>query len=136
MRRRHPTTLVKRVRQLAKLFPNAKYRGPEDGNGQCYYLRGVASDDEGEVAGYGCIIGQASSGLISRDILLQYEHSDVMSILNGEDEHGNDLFHVSQSYEHEWLATVQTRQDGGFTWGDAVAFADQSVGHLLHEAAK
>lgn len=87
------------VRKIAKERPDVKYGMPESGT--CSYDEGVCSD--GSV---GCIFGQAAK-------------------LLGEPLYGSR--EITDYYDDDWCLLVQTYQDKGRSWGEAVRQADMEI---------
>lgn len=129
---------VQKIRELAQKQPDFIYteqpeyqalaNGTEDmpSAPQCSYVAGAI----GATTGQACIVGQALSSLgVPEGILRQYEGDaggDLVFCLSGivlspEDESTSESVKA-----HRWINDVQTHQDGGLTWADAVSFADES----------
>jgi hypothetical protein len=129
-------SLVTLVRELAIARPETVYRPcwSEKSNsmGRCSYLAGACSD--GSV---GCLLGQALLALgFTTDHLQPVNHLGIKEAL--------EKLHPCQLTDHDydqvrWLETVQSAQDNGQTWQEAVERADEeeplriSCSTLVHE---
>ncbi len=114
--------VVNEVRSIATERPEFIYleqplENEETRSTTCSYLSAGLYTDEGE----GCIVGQALSKLgITDDELRRVENAGAADALIAVGVKGaRDLrgFH--------WLNSVQSQQDIGMPWGDAIAWADQ-----------
>lgn len=111
--------LVANVRKLAKEYPDAKYRSPDGGG--CYYTRGTVVDGP---EAPGCIVGQAlPSHVMDRLIEVDNEGSGNIPYVLGDA--------LDTDYDRGvflWLDVVQSHQDLGKTWSEAVREGDRLVG--------
>lgn len=111
--------LVANVRKLAKEYPDAKYRSPDRGG--CYYTRGAVVDGPETP---GCIVGQAMpSHVMDRLIEVDNEGGGNIPYVLG------DVLDID--YDRGtflWLDVVQSYQDLGKTWSEAVRGADLDLG--------
>ena len=111
--------LIQQVRQLAQDAPTNLYEGNKDKMG-CSYVKGPCSN--GSV---GCIIGQAL--ILCDESLTEYLSHEDRSTKQFELLH-DIMFEdgmIELSLEDiEWIGDVQSRQDDGETWGDAVSKTD------------
>ncbi len=118
--------IVHAVRRLATLYPNAIYIEPDDA-GACMYTVGEVNNGPQRD---GCIIGQA--------LLIEGIAADASNMENMEvgapdmlrqlvnDEHlAQDIAGIDQSTVRQWFGWVQSVQDGGVTWAEAVRQADE-----------
>lgn len=116
-------TIIKNVRELANEYPDAVYRTPEgwEDDTKCSYIEGKAGNGEG------CIIGQASIGSLVKT-LDSVSHTSIIKevITNLQGRHLKDV----TSEKINWLQEVQTKQDIGETWFEAVQHADEQVGEI------
>jgi hypothetical protein len=109
--------LVTEIRRLATERPDFVYSPPMPNSSACY---NVHRDEYGRpIPGAGCIVGQAMTNL---GYVFDSE----------EDGQGVDEFYDDDDPDLVvWAAKVQTRQDGGATWANAVAAADEYVRTML-----
>src|SRR5690606_1231334 len=105
--------VVKEVRRLAEEQPDHVYSAPE-GEEICSYVTGKD--------GKGCIVGQALSRLGVPESALRgiegegaYALPELIPYLAGRED----------KRSRRWLTLIQSRQDGGRTWWQAVTEADQ-----------
>lgn len=104
------------VEKLANESPDAVYCRPEGGR-QCYYDKGNVTN--GSV---GCIIGQAIKK-VNQEIFYTYFTNRVASV-------GvvlREICTINKQYK-DWLSSVQSKQDDGMSWGDAVESVKESHG--------
>lgn len=108
-------TLVDRVRVLAAKYPEGLYAVDDSlaDDDECSYTKGIV---ENGPPTEGCLIGQAARGYIA--IPPEADRHGIVSVLD-------DLGVEGSKPERDWLENVQTSQDGGYRWAEAVATADQ-----------
>lgn len=112
--------LKEEVLKLAAEKPDFIYES-DDSAYSCRYL-----DWDKDKAYGSCIMGQALMNLgVNPEELSKYEGADisaVVGILNGgeEPQYHRDPFDF-------WLSYVQGRQDAGYTWSEAIDWADRMV---------
>ena len=115
--------VVKEVRSIAIERPDFIYleqplENEEDRSTNCSYLSAGLYTNEGE----GCIVGQALSKLgITDEELRRVENASAADALRAVGVEGS----TRRDRELNWLNSVQSQQDIGMTWGDAIAWADQ-----------
>ena len=124
MMSRHNFTVqdvVREVRKLAQERPHFNYRDQlhADSAGCSYLGASMYTPGEGE----GCIMGQALQRLgVSREELLLHEGRSASQAIGDLTLLGSDVnYWVNVA---RWLDHVQTKQDTGFTWQEAVAGGD------------
>jgi hypothetical protein len=106
--------LEARVREIIAADPDHIYQGvpaavPGD-TPRCYYVANADAES--------CIFGRALLSLgVTEDLLGEYEGGPVFQILGRLDVH----YRASQD---EWMALLQSSQDCGEPWGEALAIAD------------
>lgn len=100
------------VRQLAETYPNARYNRYGTG---CRYSLGTVDDGPDED---GCIVGQAFR-LIGIDPAQFDEETPVPPV-----------HRITDEPSGSWISIVQSRQDIGWTWGQALAEADRIMANL------
>lgn len=105
--------VIAKARELAAARPKHVYLTPSESDSVCSYYR----DRSGE-PGQGCLFGQALALL---DITDPKEGESIFSVLL---DHG---IPCSDS-DSEWLTAVQSSQDGGDPWGEAIRLADETIG--------
>lgn len=108
--------LIAEVRRVAEADPEYVYFHDDPTQKQfgCSYN----ADSSGNRSGRPCLIGQALRNL---GIIVEEEHeTETIRYLLNECE--IDVV-VSDPEDVRWLDLVQTAQDGGNTWGSAVAYA-------------
>ncbi len=123
---KHIATLVKRVRALADQYPDAVYQSK---GASCSYLAGTV---EGGPDTPGCIVGQAAHGYIRKDYLAQADIQGdnvggLIRYINAVNPHYLDTPRQVSDSDQIWLQVVQSRQDSGDSWGDAIRWADKAV---------
>lgn len=101
-------TLIKRVRELAAKNPDATYRF-KGSMIYCYYGKGEAGN------GVGCIFGQAWPELKIYDVGNPYTIGRIL-IVEDMDCHQREI---------DWCNEVQSCQDCGETWKEAIEAADK-----------
>lgn len=113
--------LIIEIRDLAQLFPDFIYTEQEGSRDECSYL-GAAI---GHRTGKACIVGQALTRLgVTDEVLEGVEEvpaSTAVRIASG------DTWPDRQSVRRQlcWMDEVQSNQDEGCAWGDAVRKADR-----------
>lgn len=121
--------LADAVRRAAKKDPTRVYQRPEGGG--CKYTHDVVG---GKVPG--CIVGQGVFDQTGKVVDQPSLNSSVDAIIwvkalgacTSVDVWGGPIIDDSLSrYLVAWLRNVQGRQDGGETWGGAVAYADRNT---------
>ena len=110
--------LIDAVRALADRHPDAVYeKGDASG---CSYTQGVATNGH-----MGCLIGQALVACgVTRSELRSVQTQGISDVV--EECLFTERFGEADVSEEDWLRTVQDHQDDGWTWSDAVAYADGS----------
>lgn len=103
-------TMIEMVRRMAAKYPSARYCSQNNELG-CMY-------DSGTV-----VEGPERPGCIMREVVEKFfpeslhKRISIVSLIC-------DSTLASTAAERRWLADVQTKQDRGVTWGDAVKRAD------------
>lgn len=121
--------VIGEVRKLAAERPDFNYREqpmehPETRADQCSYVYASVGVTEGE----GCIIGQALQRLgVSEETLLENDTVFASAFLLNLGVTETDLT------SYRWIDRVQSLQDTGKTWGEAVSITDST--HLTEIAA-
>ncbi|GAA1411999.1 hypothetical protein AUR04nite_00280 [Glutamicibacter uratoxydans] len=124
--------VVEAVRKLAEERPDFVYadqpervafREAHPGMKECSYLGAyVPSEIDPTFASYegeGCIVGQALARLgVSRDDLVEVEGESAKYVMVGNS--------MPLTYEPGWLSVVQSEQDEGRSWAEAVARGDEA----------
>ena len=117
--------LRQEVREFAKQHPDVKYvTDSDDPNAMCFYTKGECTNGT-----KGCIYGQ---------VLSKLGYKELLESIDGEYRSGENFMptikdvitkHLSDPlFEHEelsWHELVQSTQDDGVCWGDAVELADE-----------
>lgn len=98
--------LIKNIREAASQRGENIYSSPSSETSSCYYGKGTCTD--GTV---GCIFGQVWPELKA------YEEESIFSIL--------DSMNIGTSIQKSWCSEVQSNQDKGLSWREAVERADQ-----------
>lgn len=116
--------LVQAVIALAEEFPSAEYipvgDSREEGGATCDYLRGEVL--RGPPNCTGCLIGQATRRLVPHVFeTVQYPATPAHDL-------ALQLCQRHISGELDWLTEVQSRQDGGTCWLNAIEAADAKFG--------
>jgi hypothetical protein len=112
--------VIREIRALAAERPDFIYRQPVPGEG-CKYVHRRSSGTV--IPNEGCIVGQACArlGWIPPE---EWEGTSAVRLL--------DLPRDPDTArpitpEGDWITEVQAAQDGGNTWADAVAQADENM---------
>lgn len=128
-----PDLMIQTVREIAAEQPDHVYEKPFDSAG-CFYT------NPGREDGYGCIFGQAMRRLGypipagTRDENRNYSNEYISCPITGgiaSDSWGRVFGFEGEysSWESDsrwiWMSRVQSAQDRGQTWADAVALADR-----------
>lgn len=103
------SALIREVRALAREYPKAVYR-PSRGSVDCDYMKGVV---ENGPPTRGCIVGQAMRRAGFRP--LPGEYTEIVRDVTGIQ---------GTRQQIDWLSVVQTSQDEGSAWADAVKAAN------------
>lgn len=111
-----------KVRELASKYPDAEYQTPDTA---CYYTQGrVRNGPERE----GCLMGQALIELNPNEE--EYlAHQDVGESVGIMDILGQMHDVPDDPETSRWLDRVQASQDGGQSWAEAIAHADEARRH-------
>lgn len=126
--------LINAVREIASYSPTYKYKSV---NNQClYFKRSDVETTEGRMS-FGqpsCIIGWALWSLGYSDEILPggevpYGVGKWSSLINTREfDDFAKFYHMSLTKEEKnWLVAVQTAQDYGQTWGEAIKRADEEM---------
>lgn len=110
--------LIAEVRKVAESNPNYVYYGEKAQNMGafgCSYLADAFGDRDGQP----CLIGQALRNL-KITVPKSHEHTDIASLLK---ECEIDVV-ISDSEDVKWLQRAQGRQDSGYSWGQAIHYAN------------
>lgn len=114
--------LIQAARELAALYPDAKY---DNGDGCCYSAGEVRNGPPVQ----GCILGQAA-----REI----SHEFFAQRLATDDFDGEKIAAVPGIVgginQKAWLTEVQSLQDEGSAWGDAVKTANKEFPVRIRKA--
>ncbi len=118
--------VVAAVRQLAVLYPDAIYVEPDD-SGACMYTIGEVRNGPRQ---NGCIISQAvlATGIpadASNMEGMEVGAPDMLRQLVNDDWLTQDVADITQTTVRQWFGWVQSVQDGGATWSEAVRAADE-----------
>lgn len=111
------TGVIREIRRIASEQPEHVYRPPVACRIGCSYV------DSANAPGTGCIVGQAVIALgLPVERLAEWE--------NGHDETSSTIMLPAMDIggsraELRWIRRVQSEQDQGKAWGEAVAIADQ-----------
>lgn len=119
--------LIGKIREIASEEPDFKYRTSNDLTASCSYFGPIGGGE-----GSGCIVGRA---LIALDV-------DMSKVRECEDDPNtptsiDELLYervVDVAFKEDecdkvlWVDRVQSRQDSGDTWDEAVNFADKVAG--------
>ncbi len=117
--------IVHAVRRLAVLYPEATYRQPDE-MGACMYTVGDVTNGPIQE---GCIIGQA---LIAEGVAEDASNMDTQEVgapdmlrqLVNDSHLAQDIAGIDQSTVRQWFGWVQSTQDQGMTWAEAIRAAD------------
>lgn len=117
--------LISEARKLAEEYPDVVYTNLVDNRTMCSYVHGGPDDK-------GCIIGQAAKRcnqeLYELFGTLEAGKSfgiGIFSVLNNDKIDKNYSLLKIFSTEIWWLVGVQSKQDEGYTWSNAVKWADK-----------
>lgn len=102
--------LISEIRKLASEHPDNVYE-KTDGL-LCSYSRGTCTDGS-----RGCIFGQAFKRL-GIDIPRKFDDRTIHGLLDGHN--------LGSTDELNWCNAVQLKQDTGWTWSNAVSYADRN----------
>lgn len=111
--------LAQEARRLAQEFPNTM--------ASCTYVR--YEDDELVPS---CIVGKALANLGIPLAILEERNACGIGWLAGMDDDWRAVEWLDTAIEGSdvygtWLTSLQGRQDGGNTWGEALAYADRRI---------
>lgn len=108
--------VVAEVRSIASAHPDYTYRQDNEAEGaSCSYVNNM----DGTTGG--CIVGRALQNLgMTREELIKYENKNAFVMLA-------DIFFSDGVKERHWVSGVQSDQDMGLTWGEAVENADRPL---------
>jgi hypothetical protein len=96
--------------KLAAAHPDNTYQKPK-GSNYCFYKKGDCSDGS-----CGCIVGQA---LVSLNVdFYEKVNASAQALLE-------ELGIMGDTRTMFWIGNVQTSQDGGSTWQEAITHADE-----------
>ncbi|MEQ4716124.1 hypothetical protein [Nonomuraea sp. B19D2] len=96
------------------------YTAPEhmSTSGTCYYGH-TDADDEGKLSP-GCLVGAAMNRLgVPLETLRRHEETNAFNLLT-------NLFPLLSTQTCSFANSAQMEQDGGKTWGEAVAYAKET----------
>lgn len=118
--------LMQEVRKLAEQFPDNRYGSSDgyDATAMCFYTKGKCSNKT-----KGCIYGQVLSALGYKDRLTNIDanYSKSGDSMPGIREVIRQFALDISEAEVDWHSYVQSAQDKGMAWGEAVANADLKV---------
>ena len=111
--------LIETVRAVAHEHPNFVYNSHEVPGKACFYRNEITGEPD-------CIIGRALDALGVLPEEMGLNNTVSVLILLGTLSDSGLVEEISQS-QMNWLCRVQSYQDSGDTWGDAVRKADKWV---------
>lgn len=112
--------ILDKVVEIGNRFPDFKYTNQGGTPHTCSYVHGGFCDPEDEdsldyIPGQGCIVGQALRALgVSKDDLVKNDLGGTANEI---------ILKLTDDYDPErgrLLDTIQSLQDGGVVWGEAV----------------